>query len=149
MGLADADSAEHGFPSQNILIAAVACPVPNRSVGAPRLVGKAAVEIQPDTTAFRIYRRARVEEEYFCNYEVNPAYESRLVEAGLVISARGPQGEVRMIELPTHRFFLASLFQPQLSSAPGRPHPIVVRFFEAAEEFAAGSHQGLAGIAAS
>jgi CTP synthase (UTP-ammonia lyase) len=144
MGLADADSAEHGVPSENLLIAPVACPVPNSLAGAPRLVGKGEVELLPGTIAFGIYRRRRVEEEYFCNYEVNPAYESRLVAARLRISARGPTGEVRMIELPAHRFFLASLFQPQLSSSPEKPHPLIVRFFKVAAEFAAGAHRGLA-----
>ena len=33
-------------------------------------------------------------------------------------------GELRIIELPQHPFFLATLFLPQLRSAPTRPHPI-------------------------
>ena len=41
MGLEDADSAEHGVPSSNLLITAVACPMPDRSTGAPNLHGAA------------------------------------------------------------------------------------------------------------
>jgi CTP synthase (UTP-ammonia lyase) len=59
------------------------------------------------------------------------------MEAGLPAVARGPAGEVRAIESPAHKFFLATLFQPQLSSTVKKPHPVVVGFVQAAAEFAA------------
>ena len=74
MGLADADSAEYGLPSANLLITAVACPVPDRSAGAPNLHGAAAIYLRRGTRAWEIYGRDEVSERYFCNYEVNPAY---------------------------------------------------------------------------
>ncbi len=76
-----------------------------------------------------------IPEEYFCNYEVNPQYEFRMEAAGLRVVARGPGGEARAVELPGRRFFLATLFQPQLSSAPERPHPVIVAYLEAAAAF--------------
>ena len=51
--------------------------------------------------------------------------------------ARGAQGEARAIESPAHRFFIATLFQPQLSSGPGKPHPIIVEFLHAAAKWKA------------
>ncbi len=33
-----------------------------------------------------------------------------------------------MVELPAHPFFVATLFLPQLRSAPGRPHPLLAGF---------------------
>ena len=77
-----------------------------------------------------------MEEEFFCNYEINPEYEYCLMEAGLSIVARGVNGEARAVESPAHRFFIASLFQPQLSSTKEKPHPVVVGFVKAASEFA-------------
>jgi len=77
-----------------------------------------------------------VEEEFFCNYEVNPEYEYAAMEAGFPVVARGAQNEVRAIESPTHRFFLATLFQPQLSSKPDNPHPIILAFVQAAADWA-------------
>jgi CTP synthase (UTP-ammonia lyase) len=41
-------------------------------------------------------------------------------------------GEARIVELPDHPFFLATLFVPQTSSAAGHPHPIVAAFARAA-----------------
>ena len=46
-------------------------------------------------------------------------------------------GEVRVVELHTHPFFLATLFLPQLSSSPAAPHPLFVAFVEAAAAFRA------------
>jgi CTP synthase (UTP-ammonia lyase) len=57
------------------------------------------------------------------------------VEAGFPVVARGAQGEIRAIESPTHRFFIATLFQPQLSSKPGKPHPVIVEFLRAAAKW--------------
>ena len=39
------------------------------------------------------------------------------------------------IESPKHRFFIATLFQPQLSSKPEKPHPIIVEFLRAAAKW--------------
>ena len=41
-------------------------------------------------------------------------------------------GEARVLELPDHRFFVATLFVPQLSSSPGSPHPLIVAYLRAA-----------------
>jgi len=42
------------------------------------------------------------------------------------------QQQVRAIELVDGRFWLATLFQPELSSPPGRPHPVIAAFVAAA-----------------
>ena len=76
-----------------------------------------------------------VEEEFFCNFEVNPDYEWAAMEAGFPVVARGPQGEIRAIESPTHLFYIATLFQPQLSSKLKKPHPLVLAFVQAAMDW--------------
>jgi CTP synthase (UTP-ammonia lyase) len=40
-------------------------------------------------------------------------------------------GEVRAIERPDHAFFVATLYQPQLSSTLDRPHPLFVALLDA------------------
>ena len=74
-------------------------------------------------------------EEFFCNFEINPDFEWVAMEAGFPVVARGRQGEIRAIESPTHRFFLATLFQPQLSSTEKKPHPVVLAFVQAAADW--------------
>jgi CTP synthase (UTP-ammonia lyase) len=44
------------------------------------------------------------------------------------VSGVGDDGEIRIVELPAHRFFVATLFLPQTRSAAGRPHPLLAAF---------------------
>lgn len=120
----------------------VSCAIPNRAPDQPKLHGKVGgIRVVPGSLLHRIYGRHEIEEGFFCNYEVNPKYEARFEETGLRISARGAGGEIRAIEAPAQRFFVATLFQPQLSSTPDAPHPIVVAFAHASavESRAAGT----------
>ena len=94
------------------------------------LVGtEQAVTVLPDTTAAALYgRTGRVIEDYYCSYGVNPDYRSALEKGGLRISGLGDEGEVRIVELAGHPFFLGTLFLPQTRSAPGRPHPLLAGY---------------------
>jgi CTP synthase (UTP-ammonia lyase) len=136
IGLEDADTAENNSGSKHIVIYPVACAVPDRSPGAPKLSGKLGeIKLRPGSFLHTIYEQDVVEEEFFCNFEINPEYEYCSMEAGLPTVARGPSGEIRAVESPTHRFFLATLFQPQLSSTPEKPHAVVLAFVQAAMKF--------------
>ena len=136
LGIADADTAENNSGSKNIIIYPVACAVPNQKKGAPKLSGVVPeIRLRPGSYLQSFYMKDTVAEELFCNFEVNPEYEWASIEAGFPIAARGPQGEIRAIESPAHRFFVATLFQPQLSSKAGKPHPLVLAFVQAAEDW--------------
>jgi CTP synthase (UTP-ammonia lyase) len=136
LGIKDADSAENNSGSGNIIISPVACAVPNRSSGAPKLAGAIPkIRIRPGSYLHSCYKKDTATEGFFCNYEVNPEFEWTVIEAGFPIVARGAQGEARAIESPAHRFFIATLFQPQLSSKRGKPHPIVVEFLRTAAKW--------------
>ena len=136
LGIKDADSAENTSASKNIVISPVACVRPDRNGNMPKLSGAIPeIRIRPGSYLHSFYKQDVVTEEFFCNYEVNPEFEWAFVEAGFPIVARGAQGEIRAIESPAHRFFVATLFQPQLSSKAGKPHPIVVEFLRAAAKW--------------
>jgi CTP synthase (UTP-ammonia lyase) len=66
---------------------------------------------------------------------VNPEYEWCAMEAGFPVVARGGKGEIRAVESPEHRFFTATLFQPQLASTEQNPHPVILAFVQAAAEW--------------
>ena len=136
LGIKDADSAENNSGSKNIIIYPVACAVPDRANGAPRLSGPIPeIRLRPGSYLQSFYAQDTAVEEFFCNFEVNPDFEWISMEAGFPIVARGSKGEIRAIESPTHRFFVATLFQPQLSSKPDAPHPLVVAFAQAAADW--------------
>ena len=136
LGMKDADTAENNSGSKNIIIYPVACAVPNQAKGAPKLSGVVPeIRLRPGSYLETFYGENVIKEEFFCNFELNPEFEWCSIEAGFPIAARGPQGEVRAIESPTHRFFIATLFQPQLSSTAKKPHPLVVAFVQAAADW--------------
>ena len=136
LGITDADTAENNSASKNIIIYPVACAVPDQKKGAPKLSGVVPeIRLRPGSYLQSFYMQETVAEEFFCNFEVNPEYEWASIEAGFPVAARGPRGEIRAIESPTHRFFIATLFQPQLSSKPEKPHPLVLAFVQAAEDW--------------
>jgi CTP synthase (UTP-ammonia lyase) len=41
------------------------------------------------------------------------------------VSGLGEDGEIRIVELPDHPFFLATLFLPQARSTSATPHPLL------------------------
>lgn len=136
LGLRDADSAENNSGSKNIIICPVACAVPTGAKDTPKLFGQIPeIRLRPGSYLQSFYGQETVTEEFFCNFEVNPDYEWAAIEAGFPVVARGANGEIRAIESPTHHFYVATLYQPQLSSKAGKPHPLVLAFVQAAADW--------------
>lgn len=74
------------------------------------------------------------DEGFFCNYEANLEFMERFVKSGLRVNALGPNGEVRGVEIANHPFFVATLFQPPLTSKhSGKPHPVILAYLEATQ----------------
>lgn len=94
------------------------------------------VTIRPGTRAASLYGVTSAEEDFFCRYGVNPAWADRLQDAGLRVGGVGDDGEMRIVELPDHPFFLLTLFLPQARSSAA-PHPVLVGFLDAARAFEA------------
>lgn len=136
LGILDATTAEEDPQAKNIIIHPVACAVPNRAPNAPKLSGVMnQIHLRPGSFLAKHYGKELIEEEFFCNYEVNPDFEWMAMEAGFPIVARGSNEECRAIESPAHSFFIATLFQPQLSSREDTPHPLLMAFLQAAADF--------------
>ena len=89
----------------------------------------------------RAYGREAATEQFRCNFGLNPAYRERILSGPLQCTGVDQEREVRVIELTSHRFFVATLFLPQLSSSPERPHPLITAYLRAAIAFRA-SHNG-------
>ncbi|MPZ15017.1 MAG: hypothetical protein GEU73_11440 [Chloroflexi bacterium] len=81
--------------------------------------------VLPGTHAAKLYRTPEVVEPFLCNYGVNPDFQPALEDGGLVVSGLGTEGEVRIVELPDHPFFVATFFVPQIHSTYADPHPIL------------------------
>jgi CTP synthase (UTP-ammonia lyase) len=89
------------------------------------------VTILSDSRAAKLYGAAQVVEDYYCNYGVNPEYRTLLEKGGLRATGVGDAGEIRIVEIPEHPFFLATLFLPQARSKASAPHPLIVGYADA------------------
>lgn len=77
----------------------------------------------------RLYGTDRVEEGYRCNYGLNPEFAPLLHGRNDIrIEGTDDAGEVRIIRLQNHPFFIATLFQPQRSALRGLVHPLIREF---------------------
>ncbi len=122
-GIAGADHAEVNPDASELVCVPLAC----------SLVGQQhSVRIEPGTRAAAIYGTAESIEPFFCNFGLNDAYRPALEAAGVCFSGFDAGGEPRILELPDHRFFLATLYVPQASSRRVHPHPVLSAFVEAA-----------------
>lgn len=122
-GIHDADHAESNPDATAPVIAPLACSLVDKS---------GPVFLDPTSRAASIYGRWRIVERYHCSYGVNPAYRAAIEHAGLRVVGEDDHGDVRVVELPGHPFFIATLFQPQLESSPGSPAPLVRALVDAA-----------------
>jgi CTP synthase (UTP-ammonia lyase) len=81
--------------------------------------------------AARLCGRTSIQEEYRCNFGVNPDYEDRLRQTELRVVGSDAEGTVRAVELAGHPFFVGTLFLPQHTSTPSNPHPLISGFISA------------------
>ena len=118
----DAQHAEYDPYASTLFISRLACSLAGREMELTFESGSRVAEIYGSTSA---------REEYYCNFGVDPAKVGLLARSGLRISGSDSEGEVRVIELPNHRFYLGTLFVPQTRSTERRPHPLVTAFVQA------------------
>ncbi|HBK33747.1 TPA: CTP synthase [Candidatus Uhrbacteria bacterium] len=110
--------------------------------GGTMRLGAYPCRLKKGTIAAQAYRAARVEERHRHRYEFNNVYRQAIADAGLVFSGINPdQNLVEIVELPEHPFFLAVQFHPEFQSRPLHPHPLFLRFFDAAFARKTGKNQ--------
>ena len=122
-GIEDAEHAESSPMAERLVIEPLAC----------SLIGtEGEIRPLPDTRLADIYGPGRHRERYHCSYGLAPGFDHLLENGDLRACAVDEHGQLRAIELSGERFWLATLFQPELSSPPGRPHPVIAAFVAAA-----------------
>jgi len=65
-----------------------------------------------------------VTEHTTCNYGLELSVAEIASSHGMAVAGIDDLEEVRAIERPDHPFFVATLYQPQLKSCLGQPHPV-------------------------
>ena len=112
-------------------------------LGGTMRLGKYECELAPGSLAARIYGTSLISERHRHRYEFNCLYEPSLLEKGMRISGRSPDGKfVEIAELPSHPWFVAVQFHPEFQSRPLTPHPLFASFVEAAYRHKTGARAG-------
>lgn len=125
LGFEDAQHAEYDPYASELFISALSCSLVGQTMN---------VRLDPGSRAAHFYGKSEVSEQYYCNFGLNPEHQQRLNDGGLRVVGTDQDGEARVVELPNRRFYLATLFVPQLNSQPGSPHPLIVAYLQAAAQ---------------
>lgn len=101
--------------------------------GGTMRLGAFDCQLKRGSKAAQAYGKLLISERHRHRYEFNNAYLSRLEDAGMVASGINPDsGLVEIIELKNHPWFVGTQFHPELKSTVHSPHPLFVKFVEAA-----------------
>ncbi|MEP6764789.1 MAG: CTP synthase [Gemmatimonadaceae bacterium] len=123
LGWYDADHAETSPDAARSVIALLTCSLVEKSE---------TLRLQPHTKLANAYGTLETHEGYHCSYGINPQFREALTAASLKMSAEDNGGELRAVELDSHPFFVATLFQPERAALRGEAPPIVAAFLSAA-----------------
>ncbi|MCL9806878.1 CTP synthase [Flavobacterium amniphilum] len=104
--------------------------------GGTMRLGAWKCHLEENTLAHKIYGKSDILERHRHRYEFNGAYLEALQNAGLKASGVNPDtGLVEVIELDNHPFFIGVQYHPEYKSTVANPHPIFVKFVEAAVHY--------------
>jgi CTP synthase len=132
-GIAGASSTEFNREAKDNVIYKLRDLLGVEEMGGTMRLGAYPCKLVEGTLAHQIYGAEQISERHRHRYEVNQKYLPPLVEHGMVVSGRSPDGKfVEMVELPSHPWYLGCQFHPEYKSKPIAPHPLFVSFIEAA-----------------
>lgn len=93
--------------------------------GGTMRLGAYPCNLKKGSLAAKLYGKNKISERHRHRYEVNPDYHKILSQKGLLLSGLSPNKRlVEFIELPNHKFFIATQAHPEFKSRPNRPHPL-------------------------
>ena len=94
-------------------------------IGGTLRLGSYPCHLDKASKAYTLYGEEIIHERHRHRYEVNNDFRAALTDKGMMLSGLSPDGRiVEMVEIPSHRFFLATQAHPELKSRPNRPHPL-------------------------
>ncbi|THB75020.1 MAG: CTP synthase [Desulfobacteraceae bacterium] len=125
LGFGSASHGEYTPEGSDLFISQLACSLRGRVMD---------LSIQPGSMAHKLYQESRVTERYYCSFGMNPDYINEVKTGPMQFTGSDSEGEIRILELPDHPFFLGTLFVPQASSTPEQPHPLVTGLLRAIEK---------------
>jgi CTP synthase (UTP-ammonia lyase) len=93
-----------------------------------------SLTLVPGSKVAQIYGALQAKENYYCNFGENPEVVPPLKKVPMQVVGSDKEGEIRLLELRDHPFFVATLFVPQTCSLADRPQPLVTAFVKVVAE---------------
>ena len=88
-------------------------------------LGSYKAVLKENSKVYDLYKNKEVFERHRHHYEVNPEYHKILEDNGLSLSGLSEDGIfVEFIEIPNHKFFVATQSHPELKSSLEKPAPL-------------------------
>ena len=132
LGIQDANSEEFDKNTPNQVIHIMEDQKNITKKGGTMRLGSYPCHIQKDSLAYKIYGQEDINERHRHRFEYNNDFKERFENAGLKASGTSPDGNlVEIVEIPTHKFFIAGQFHPEFKSRPDRPAPLFREFIKA------------------
>lgn len=124
LGLPNANSAE---------VCDTPDPVVMRNKKQEFIKGAYPTNLKKGSRLAQIYDSGKISERHRHKYSFNPAYTKQMEKKGLGFTAvsavtKLPEG----FELKNHRFYIGTIFRPELKSRPLKPHPLITAFLKEA-----------------
>jgi CTP synthase len=136
LGMKDAHSTEMSDKTRHAVIDMMEEQKKIKNKGGTMRLGSYACELKKGTKAYAAYGKSKISERHRHRYEFNNKYLQQYNDAGMITSGINPDtGLVEMIELKNHPWFVGGQFHPELKSTVDNPHPLFVKFVEAAAEY--------------
>ncbi len=101
--------------------------------GGTMRLGSYKCSLKKGTKAASVYGNTSIRERHRHRYEFNNKYLEQFEHAGMKASGINPDsGLVEVVELKDHPWFIGVQFHPELKSTVVNPHPLFIKFIEAA-----------------
>lgn len=103
--------------------------------GGTMRLGAYTCKLKKGSKAYQAYGESTIQERHRHRYELNNHYLEQMEEAGLKATGINPESNlVEIVELKDHPWFVGVQYHPELKSTVQNPHPLFVKFIEAALE---------------
>lgn len=104
-----------------------------KNYGGTMRLGASDCQLKEGSIVHSAYKRPVISERHRHRYELNNQYKKELADRGMIATGINPELDlVEIIELKDHPYFLAVQFHPEYKSTVANPHPLFVKFVEAA-----------------
>lgn len=133
LGLSEANSTEFAADTPDPVICLLEEQKAVTDKGGTMRLGAQDCVLQPNSKAFAAYAQEKISERHRHRFEFNPAYQERLIAAGMRPTGTSPNGNlVEIVEVVDHPWFVAVQYHPEFKSSPLEAHPLFRDFIGAA-----------------